>query len=239
MQRDSCLIAQFDRIVPLTDHEKELLSSLEKDAREYSAGTVLVSEAEKAGNFYSLRSGWACASQLQKDGSRQIIDIFISGQIMGLREVGLLRAHATIETMTDVVACPFPRNRLSEVFAESRRLAVLFFLVLAQNHALLSQRLSNIGNKSSAARLAHFILETRARLYIEDPSFEFPLNQTIIGDALGITSVHVSRVVKDLTSRGLIRQEGSQLTIVDTEGLARLAEFSTDYLEMRADLMLP
>lgn len=235
----SCLIAQFDRIIELTEEEKDLLLSLEKDVQEYPAETILVSQGERAGSFFSLRSGWACASQLQQDGSRQVVDIFIGGQVMGLREVGRVEAQTTIETMTDVVACPFPRNRLSEVFAESRRLAVLFFLVLAQNHALLTQRLSNIGSKSAAARFAHFILETRARLNIESETFELPLNQTTIGDALGMTSVHVSRVTSELKRKGLIDQDGSRLTILDPEALARFGEFTTDYLDIRSDLLLP
>jgi CRP-like cAMP-binding protein len=236
---ESCLVAQFERIIQLSDEEKALLLSLEEDVRDYPAGTLLVSQGQKASDFFSLRSGWACASQLHRDGSRQIIDIFIGGQIMGLREVGLLHAHTTIETMTNVVACPFPRSRLSEVFAESRRLAVLFFLVLAQSHALLTQRLSNIGNKSATARFAHFILEMRARLNIDDSSFELPLNQTIIGDALGMTSVHVSRVTGELKRKGLIEQEGSRITILDLDALARAAEFSDDYLKVHADLLLP
>jgi CRP-like cAMP-binding protein len=236
---ESCLIAQFERIIELAEEEKDLLLSLEKDVQEYPAGTILVSQGQKAGNFFSLRSGWACASQLHADGSRQIIDIFIGGQIMGLREVGLLQSHATIEAMTDVVACPFPRSRLAEVFAKSHRLAVLFFLVLAQSHALLTQRLSNIGSKCAAARFAHFILETRARLNIESERFELPLNQTIIGDALGMTSVHVSRVVSELKRKGLIDQNGTYLTILDIDALAKLGEFSSDYLDVRADLLLP
>lgn len=239
MSSQSCLIAQFDRIVSLTERERELLSSLEKDARNYPAKTVLVAQAKKTENFFSLRSGWACASHLQADGSRQIIDIFTAGQIMGLREVGFLRAHATIETLTDVVACPFPRDRLSEIFDESSRLAVIFFLILAQSHAILTQRLSNIGNNSATANLAHFILEIWSCLNIEETTFEFPLNQSIIGDVLGVTSVHVSRVMNDLKHRGLIKQNGTRLTIVDLNSLAEVGEFSADYMNVRADLLLP
>ncbi len=239
MSQDSCLIAQFDRIISLTDHEKSLLLGLEETVKEYPAGARLVSQGEQADSFFSLRSGWACASQLHEDGSRQVIDIFISGQVMGLREVGLLQANATIEALTDLVACPFPRSRLSDVFAESPRLAVLFFLILAQNNALLTQRLSNIGNKTAAASFAHFILELRTRLQVEDSHFDMPLNQSLIGDALGMTSVHVSRVFNELKRKGLIKQQGTLMTILDLQGLARLGEFSDDYLNVRADLLLP
>ena len=157
---------------------------------------------------------------------------------MGLREVGLTQAHATVETMTDVVACPFPRNRLAEVFAESRRLAVLFFLLLARDHAMLTERLANIGSKSATARFAHFILETRARLNIEDDEFEMPFKQTLIGDALGMTSVHVSRVLGKLTRDGLIERKSSRLIIKDMEGLTELGGFNPAYLDVRVDLLL-
>jgi CRP-like cAMP-binding protein len=212
---------------------------LEDDVQNYPAGTVLVSQGERAGNFFSLRSGWACAAQLQKDGSRQITDIFIGGQIMGLREVGLLQAHSSIEAMTDLVACPFPRRRLAEVFSASPRLAVLFFLILAQNNALLTQRLANIGNKPAISRLAHFILELRARRGIDGDEMELPLTQTLIGDALGLTSVHVSRVLNELKRKGILEQEDSRLRILDREALIQIGEFSADYLAVRADFLLP
>jgi len=238
MTHESCLIAQFNQIIELTETEKDLLSSLEDDVKEFPADTILVAQGEDAGSFFSLRSGWASASHDLEDGSRQVIDIFLGGQIMGLREVGLTQAHATVETMTDVVACPFPRNRLAEVFAESRRLAVLFFLLLARDHAMLTERLANIGSKSATARFAHFILETRARLNIEDDEFEMPFKQTLIGDALGMTSVHVSRVLGKLTRDGLIERKSSRLIIKDMEGLTELGGFNPAYLDVRVDLLL-
>jgi len=239
MSNKSCLIAHFDRLITLTDDEKALLRLLEEDAKDYPADTILIPQGGKITSMFSLQSGWACSSQLQEDGSRQVIDVFVPGQIIGLREIGRLQAETTIETLTDCVACPFPRHQLSEIFAESHRLAILFFLVLAQNHALLTQRLSNIGNKSATARLAHFILETRSRLKVQDSVFELPLNQTLIGDALGLTSVHVSRVFSELKGKNLIEKDGSNLTILDQAALARLAEFSTEYMDIRADLLLP
>jgi CRP-like cAMP-binding protein len=141
--------------------------------------------------------------------------------------------------MTDLVACPFPRRRLAEVFSASPRLAVLFFLILAQNNALLTQRLANIGNKPAISRLAHFILELRARRGIDGDEMELPLTQTLIGDALGLTSVHVSRVLNELKRKGILEQEDSRLRILDREALIQIGEFSADYLAVRADFLLP
>lgn len=157
---------------------------------------------------------------------------------MGLREVNRPEAQATIEAVTDVVACPFPKNRLSQVFAESSRLAVLFFLALSQCHSLVTQRLCNIGNLSAEARFGHFLLEMQLRLDPDENVLEIPLNQTLIGDALGMTSVHVSRVVSKLKSKELIEAKGSRMTIKDPDGLARLCEFNTDYLHANPGFLL-
>lgn len=88
LSNESCIVAQFRRHAELTDHEVELLTSLEKDIREFPAGSVLSEAGMEAGSFFSLHSGWACATRLLSDGQRQVLDIFLAGQVMGLRDIG-------------------------------------------------------------------------------------------------------------------------------------------------------
>ena len=132
MSEGSCIVAQFPRHAELDDHEIELLLALEDDVQDFPAGTVLSKAGRKAGCFFSLHSGWACATRLLADGQRQVLDIFLAGQIMGMRDIGFSKTQTELTALTDVRACPFPSEYLDEVFERSPRLARIFFLKLVR-----------------------------------------------------------------------------------------------------------
>lgn len=228
---ESCIVAQFRRHANLTAHEVGLLTALEKDVRDFPAGSVLSEAGDEAGRFFSLHSGWACATRLLADGQRQVLDIFLAGQIMGMRDIGFSRTQTELTALTDIKACPFPGEYLDEVFERAPRLARIFFLKLVREHALLTERIINIGRRSAAHRVAHFLLEMKVRLHVPEPEFEMPLNQDVIADALGISSVHVSRTLGQLRDEGLVRVERNRVLIDDLDGLVELAGFDPAYLE--------
>lgn len=231
VSNESCIVAQFRRHAELDEHEVELLMALEKDIRDFPAGTVLSEAGQEAGFFYSLHSGWACATRLLADGQRQVLDIFLAGQIMGLRDIGFSHTQTELTALTDVRACPFPSEYLDEIFERSPRLARIFFLKLVREHALLTERIINIGRRSAAHRVAHFLLEMKVRLHVGEQEFELPLNQDVIADALGISSVHVSRTLSQLRQEGLVRVDKNRVAIENLSGLVDLAGFDPAYLE--------
>ncbi len=231
MSEGSCIVAQFRRHAELEDHEVDLLLALEDDVQDFSAGTILSEAGREAGCFFSLHSGWACATRVLADGQRQVLDIFLAGQIMGMRDIGFTKTQTELTALTDVRACPFPSEYLDEVFERSPRLARIFFLKLVREHALLTERIINIGRRSATHRLAHFLLEMKVRLHVPEPAFEMPLNQDVIADALGISSVHVSRTLGQLRDEGLVRVDRNRVLIDDLDGLVELAGFDPAYLE--------
>ncbi|NBB93711.1 MAG: helix-turn-helix domain-containing protein [Gammaproteobacteria bacterium] len=228
---NSCIVAQFRRHAELTDEEVALLKALEKDVRDFPAGTVLSEAGIEAGSFFSLHSGWACATRLLSDGQRQVLDIFLAGQVMGLRDIGFSQTQTELTALTDVSACPFPTEYLDEIFERSPRLARIFFLKLVRENALLTERIINIGRRPAAQRLAHFLLEMKVRLHVAEPEFELPLNQNVIADALGISAVHVSRTLAQLKGEGLVRVGHNRVMIDDLDGLVDLSGFDPAYLE--------
>ena len=226
----SCIVEQFNRYVSLNEDECALLDALEREPKEFAAGEVLRAEGDPALHFYTLQSGWAYASRALADGERQVLDIFLPGQIMGLRDVGSELALSTITVLTDSVACPFPEPRLTDIFEKSPRLTALFFSAMAQEESILIERIINISRRDAAERLAHFIVEMKMRLHEDADEFELPMNQSIIGDALGLSSVHVSRTLKCLRDQNLVCVEDNRVRIMDLEGLTAFAQFNAKYL---------
>lgn len=232
----SCIVEQFKRYADLTEDECGLLDSLENEPRSFRAGETLRAEGEQVKCFYTLRSGWAYASRTLADGERQVLDIYLPGQIMGLREVGAGSALSNIVMLTEAEACPFPHSRLAEIFEQAPRLASLFFLALAQEESMLIERIVNISRRPADQRLAHFLIEMKLRLHKTCDEFELPMNQTVIGDALGLTAVHVSRTFKRLRDEGLVCMEEGTVKVSDANGLIQFCGFNPAYLGQNVEL---
>lgn len=216
--------------VELNSSELELLALMEKDSREYPRDHVLAPAGAEADRLFMLKKGWACAMRTLADGQRQVLDVFLPGQIMGLREMSFSTNLSEFRTLTPVVVSSFPRQQLSEMFATSPRLATLFFMMAAREQSVLIERIVSIGRRTAAARLAHFIVEMRMRLGKSCREFEMPLNQTVIGDALGLTSVHVSRTFTLLKQMKLVERHSGCIRIRDLDRLVEFAGFDRDYL---------
>ncbi|TVQ33902.1 MAG: Crp/Fnr family transcriptional regulator [Wenzhouxiangella sp.] len=233
MSEESCIVHKFSELRDLDAGEIDVLASLERDLKSYHAGERLQVIGAQASQFFTLHRGWACAVRVLADGQRQVLDIFLPGQIMGLREMGFDQTHAEIVALTDVEACPFPRTHLKDVFTRAPGLGELFFIVMAREQAMLTERMISIGRRPAVQRLAHFLLEFQVRLGSDNDDFELPLNQSVIGDALGLSAVHVSRTMAVLRKRGLVAADNGRIRILDIDALADLAEFERDYLDCR------
>jgi len=226
----SCIVAQFRRHADLNDSEIRLLRALEDDAQAFPAGSVLSEAGREANHFFILQAGWACATRLLANGQRQVLDIFLPGGIMGLRDIGFSHTQAEMSALTDVFACPFPVEHFDEIFEQSPRLARIFFLKLVQENALLTERIINIGRRPAVEALSHFLLEMKARLKVSGNEFELPLNQNVIADALGISTVHVSRTLAQLKDKGLARTCHNRVIIDNLDALVALSGFDPAYL---------
>lgn len=230
MAETSCIVAQFRQYADLDEHETRLLRTLEEDVQEFRAGTVLSEAGRDASHFFILQEGWACATRLLSNGQRQVLDIFLPGGVMGLRDIGFSQTQTELAALTDVSACPFPAEYFDEIFEQSPRLARIFFLKLVQENALLTERIINIGRRPAVEALGHFILEMKVRLSVPGTAFELPLNQSVIADALGISAVHVSRTFSQLREEGLARVCSNRVVIDDLAALVKRSGFDPAYL---------
>lgn len=229
MAETSCIVPHFNRFSDLAASDVELLRQLELDARDYPAGATLCAAGSPATHFFTLMQGWAGIIRHFPDGRRQVLDLYLPGQIMRMREFGAEQAASDLVALTDVVACPFPRENIDALLAASATLARALILTLTAEQALLTERIVNVARRPADERLAHFLLELHSRLG-GAPRFDLPLNQELIGDLLGLSSVHVSRTLSKLRKAGLIEQDNDGVHLLDLDGLRSLSNFSEKYL---------
>jgi CRP-like cAMP-binding protein len=87
--------------------------------------------------------------------------------------------------------------------------------------------------------MAHVLCELLMRLravgLAEDYSCDLPITQGEFADALGVTPVHVNRILKELRAEGLIELKGERLNVPDWEKLKEVRKFDPTYLRRESD----
>jgi CRP-like cAMP-binding protein len=226
---DSCFVARLHRYLDLTKAEKTAITDLERDPKDYPAGSVLWKEGDDVSELLIVHQGWALSETQLSTGKRQILRFHFSGDLIGASGIAFRDAASSIVAATDMVVCRFPRQALGETFRLHPRLAALFFSISQMESIDLSDRLRALGRSEGKARLANLFLSIAARMRAvtgeHNPVVRIPLTQSDLGDAVGLTQVHVNRLIRQMTEEKLITRNRSTVTLVDEPGLVELAKF--------------
>nr|WP_213980228.1 Crp/Fnr family transcriptional regulator [Sphingomonas sp. dw_22] len=220
-------------LVELTPSEQEALERLEERQRHVRRGAVLQRENEACGELFILRKGLMMSYVLLDDGSRQILRFLFPGDMLGISSAMYREAPETLSALSDCVVCPFDRSVLSELMVDHPRLAGMVLVYSQIERVALTDRLAALGRTSAKARVAALLLELRNRLRAIDKSidnaFALGLTQEEIGDATGLTAVHVNRMLRQLEEEGLIAREAGRVTLRDERALKRAANYVNRY----------
>src|SRR5688572_19677983 len=197
-------------------------------------GKQLTQEGQAGHTAFVLQSGWACSYKDLPNGSRQIISFPIAGDCVGLRSVLLRTADHSFEALTDAVVSTVDGTRMLQAFSEFPRLGAAILWAASRDEAMVVEHLVSIGRRSAIERTAHFFMELAERLNLiglaTQAEFECPLNQYVLADALGLTAIHVNRVLRQLRELGLLTLRNGSVKIHDLAGLRELAGFQGGYL---------
>jgi CRP-like cAMP-binding protein len=217
----------------LTPAEQAALARLEERERHLKRGAVLLRERDHAGDIFILKSGIAMSSMMLADGSRQILRFYFAGDMLSVASLVYREAAETITALSQCTVCPFERGLLSAVIAEHPRLAALMIVLDQIERAALTDRLAALGRTSAKARVAATLIELRNRRRVLDREitnrFTLGLTQEEIGDATGLTAVHVNRMLRQLEEEGMITRDNGNVTFTDERALTRAANFVDRY----------
>lgn len=226
---DSCFVVRLNRYLALSPAETKAVSELERDPKEYASGSFLWQEGDDVSELLIVHHGWALSETRLSNGKRQILRFHFSGDLIGASGIAFRDAASSIVAATDMVVCRFPRRALGETFTNHPRLAALFFSMSQMESIDLTDRLRSLGRSEGKARLANLFLSIAARMRAvsgeNNPVVRIPLTQSDLGDAVGLTQVHVNRLIRQMTEEKLITRHRSTVTLVDEPGLIELARF--------------
>jgi len=239
--KNSPLTRKLSAFAALSAVELGVLERLHQRRRSFVAGRDLVHQGQLDQAAYILASGWACSYKLQPDGSRQIIDFQIPGDFLGLRSVLLRASDHNFEPIVDIEAIEVLQSDLASAFEQTPRLATAILWAASRDEAMVVEHLVGLGQREADVRLAHFLLELGARLVLvglgSRNGYDCPLSQYHLGDALGLSSVHVNRTLRKLREDGLVTFRSGRVTFDDYDRLAELAEFDPTYMDHAGPLL--
>jgi len=229
------LIRKLGAFVALSGSELAVLETLHKRRRTFVAGRDLVHQGQSDQAAYILASGWACSYKILQDGQRQIVDFQIPSDFLGLRSVLLHISDHSIEPVTDIEVSEVLVPDLLDAFSRTPRLATAILWAASRDEAMVVEHLVNVGRRNAAERMAHFLLELGARAALvgmgSKAGFACPLTQYLLADALGLSPVHVNRVLRQLREDGMVTFRDGFVTFDNYARLTDFAQFDPTYLD--------
>ena len=184
--------------------------------------------------FYLNHDGWLFRYKILHNGDRQIVDFILPGQIFGLQACFFKASLYSIATVTAASVSSIPLEVIDDVFDQNPQLAKALFWSAVCEAAIVGEHLVDAARRSAYERVSHLLLELFVRLkstgQTDGQSFSMPLTQELIGDALGLTPVHVNRTLRALREDRLIKISNKCVVIFDFDALSSLCDFDHSYL---------
>ena len=242
--RAGCPLARkLARFVALTDADLAALEVLRASSERIAADADLVREGESPRCVFLLLEGMAARYRVLPDGGRQILTFMIPGDLSDIHCLLHKRMDHSIGIISTGRVAAIARPQLAELFAAHAQLATALQWSALQEEAMLRERVVALGRRPAHGRVAYLLCELLWRYdaigMAAERTFCWPLTQTELGDALGLTSVYINRVLKDFRRDGLVSIMPGRLCVLEVAALQRRAGFNQDYLRLGEAAAVP
>jgi CRP-like cAMP-binding protein len=214
--------------------EEAVLREIASPPERVAARRCAIREGEPITRSMLLVDGFLGRYKDMRDGQRQITAIHFAGDFADLHGFLLKRLDHDLLAITDCVVSWVSHQALQKVTDEYPHLARMLWFSTNLDAAIHRAWAVSLGRRDAICRLAHLICELQVRLQIvglaDEKGYALPLTQADLAECLGLTPVHVNRVLKELRERELLTFRSGRVKIHDFDKLARLAEFTPAYL---------
>jgi len=232
------LIRKLESIFRLTDAERQALETLPMQIVSLKENQDIVRMGDHPSRSCLILSGFTCTYKVTGDGKRQIHNFHIPGDIPDLHSLHLKVLDNSLGTLTPCSVGFITHEALDRLCERHYRIAKALWRETLIDGAVFREWMTSIGQREAYSRIAHLLCEMMVRLraveLVNGYSCHWPITQTETGDALGITTVHVNRVLQQMRSDRLIELKGDRLTIPDWDRLKEAGDFDPTYLHLES-----
>ena len=228
------LIAKLERLGPLSEDDRRALASAADRIKVLGPRETLIEEGAAVDHVFLIVSGWAYRHKTLPDGRRQIMALLTAGDMCCVQALFSGSIDHTIGTLAASRVAMVPRSEFLALTDERPQVTRALWRASLIDMAILREWVVRLGQRSADERMAHLLSELLLRLeaigLVQNDGFELPVTQTELAEVLGLSSVHVNRVLQSMRREGLISLQGGWVTVHDRGRLEALASFDPGYL---------
>lgn len=226
---NQCPLRQTALFRPLEGDELNFVRSIKHDQIDLPERSDIIVAGEP-GQLYTLYSGWAFRYMMLDGTARQILDIMLPGDLIGLQSPLTGKTRHSVRAITPVSLCVLDGHEFKSLFDDLPELAEALVATLLYEEHRADRRLLMLGRLRSTQRLAYLLLELEDRLgrrgQLKDDSFDLPLSYELLADMIGVSRAQLGASLLDLKHRGWAELERRRLIIHDREAMASACRYS-------------
>jgi CRP-like cAMP-binding protein len=229
-------IRKLESIARLSTKERQAIQSLPVKARVLQPRQDIVRDGDKPSQCCLILDGWACRYKLVGEGQRQIFSFHIAGDIPDLQSLHIHTMDHSLCTLTKATVGFIPHGSLRDLTARFPSIAAVLWRDTLIDAGIFREWMVGMGRRSAFEQVAHLLCELYLKLQAVGLAGSYrcplPLTQVDLADALGLTNVHVNRVLQEMRGKSLITLRGHTLVLEAWNELVRVSEFDPTYLHL-------
>lgn len=229
------LTRKLERFVSLDEDDRRYLDEVVKPSRMVAANTDIITEGDEPSDVRLVLQGFACRNKVTPDGDRQIMAYLVPGDFCDVHVAILKQMDHSITTLSDCQIVEIPIETIDVMMTRPNLAKALWWATLV-DEATLREWLVNLGVRDARQKVAHLFCELLVRLRVvglaNGHEFKLPITQQDLADTVGLSNVHVNRVLQGMRSEGLIEYESKVLTIRKLDALVEISRFNPNYLHL-------
>ena len=224
-----CALRRSHAFKPIDEAQLAVINEMKREHLVLEAGAEVIAAGQEQAELYTLYAGWAIRHKTLPDGQRQILNIHLPGDLVGLQGALFEASAYAVEALTEVQLCLLPRRDIWSLFVKVPELAFDVTWLGAREESHVDENLVSTGRRSATERIAALIIMLYKRLdalgLVINGAMPFPLTQQHIADILGLSLVHTNKSLAKLRRLGMYERTNGTLLLTNPRALESLAQY--------------
>jgi len=224
---EQCRLRALSCLREFSPDELAFVKKFKIDELRVEAGASFLREGTRSEYLYTVLSGWAFRYKVLDDGRRQILNYALPADMVGLQGTLMDEMEHSVEALTPLVLCVFPRAKLWDLYSRLPSLAFDITWLAAREEQLIDEHLVSLGRRTALERTAYLLLHLFVRAeeagLVKNGSIQFPFTQQHLADTLGMSLVHTNKTLKRLFASKAARWKDRIFEVIDRTALVAIA----------------
>lgn len=237
------MIARYERRAPLGAEGRAALRALPFELKTYPIHSYMVREGERPATCKLIVEGLAYRHKVTVEGARQIVSLHIAGDFIDLESSLVPRADHNVQVLSTCTVAQAPRDAVLELIHQNGTVAHAMWVDTLIDASVYREWVVNVGRRDARQAMCHFLCEFGSRLEAAGLApahgYELPMTQEQLADTLGVTPVHVNRVLRELDHEGVVIRHKRFIEVPDWEKLSKIGGFTDSYLHLDLAASIP